>query len=644
MTRLARSSLAVTTLAFLFACHSDRTVTTPFGPPSFDISDGAHSGNPDFFFFPPLVPTPTGDLNFEPGDFNPALAPLVRVCELTANPATDASATCVDGPPILPPTPARLAPGEELYTLEWDTKAPELHQASFYRIHVFGAGSAEQLGTELGFLDVDPVDQGMKNARSTETYQFQDGRTLPIKFRIEGGALCANDVDCAERVVTDAGGDVITNTGFAAASFPPGALDLGQQVTVIIDRFTVGSDNDCHNGQLAAVQQFEGCYRFRTEPGPTDFNIPVRVEVCVELPFTEPRFPFLSLFKSDPGVTEALRNVNDELIDCAAFSGTADLIGRSPAVRLLHLASAGWRALTRFVAPKSAHATTMANVGLGGETGSFSNIGWGLVATSTSLSSSAGLAVVGESLTLTATVTPASPMTPTGVVQFFDGATLLGSAPVDAQGVATLPVRGLSLAPHTLSSSFIGSHGTPHMQPSTSGALTQHMVQRFNTLPEFTAALGGAATQSQNLDGIEGGTPISTLIAGVLNVRSTFPTLEVVSCGGTNAIAGSGGTVRQDGTGRYDLLFGAVRNALSFDVGAQDPATGPARIEVQTDAGTVTFPVSNLSGNESTPTFLGMIASIAINQVLVHEGPEVGGTGNEEICLDTFLTGSVPLP
>lgn len=638
MSRLVRLPPALVALALIVACQGDRSLT----PPSLfaDLQDGANNGgNPDFFFFPPLVPNPTSHPNLDPGGFNHTLVPFVRVCELTADPAMDPSAQCVTGDPVLQPTPASLVPGEELYKLEWDTEASGLQAEKFYRIQVFGGGSPDQLGPELGFLDVDPVDNGVKNAKSTETYVFQDRRTVPIKFRIENGALCVGRADCGERIITDAGGDVITNTGFAAASFPPGALNAGQQVTVIIERVTVGPDNDCHDGQLTGVAQFEGCYDFRTEPGPTEFNFPVRVEVCVEVPFTDARLDFLSLFKSNGEITQALPNVDDELIDCANFSGGSDLTRAGPAARLLHLASAGWRALTRLVVPKPAYATT-ANLGLGGETGSFSNIGWGLVSTSTSLTTSAELGVVNEPLTLTATVTPSWPMTPTGVVQFFDGSTLLGSATLDAQGAASLAVNNLGLAPHTLSASFAGSHGTPHMLPSTSSPVAQHVIQRFDLASDFTVGLGDATPETEDFDGIAVGTPISTIIANVLDVASTFGTLEVRTCG----IFGFDATTRLAGNGRYDLLFTSPRNAVGFDVAAQDPATDPAQIEVHTDAGTVTFPVENTSGNESIPTFLGMISTIALDSVIVHEGPEVGGSGNEEICLDNFIVANVTFP
>jgi hypothetical protein len=78
-------------------------------------------------------------------------------------------------------------------------------------------------------------------------------------------------------------------------------------------------------------------------------------------------------------------------------------------------------------------------------------------ATTTALSTSIAAAVFGQTGVLTATVTsPAG--TPTGFVTFKDGNTVLGTAPLDANGKATLPVS-LGVGSHTLTAAFTGSGG-----------------------------------------------------------------------------------------------------------------------------------------------------------------------------------------
>src|SRR4029453_6136370 len=79
------------------------------------------------------------------------------------------------------------------------------------------------------------------------------------------------------------------------------------------------------------------------------------------------------------------------------------------------------------------------------------------VATTTTLSTSTATAVVGQFETLTATV-PSQAGTPIGTVFFRDGDTLLGSAPLDATGKATLPTS-LFVGTHALTASFFGVSG-----------------------------------------------------------------------------------------------------------------------------------------------------------------------------------------
>ena len=92
-------------------------------------------------------------------------------------------------------------------------------------------------------------------------------------------------------------------------------------------------------------------------------------------------------------------------------------------------------------------------------------------ATSVVLSSSANPAVVGQSVTLTATVTAKKPSstTPTGTISFMDGSTLLGTATL-VKGVARLSTSKLSVASHAIRAVY-NSDGT--FATSTSAILTE---------------------------------------------------------------------------------------------------------------------------------------------------------------------------
>src|SRR5438067_1371499 len=97
-------------------------------------------------------------------------------------------------------------------------------QASFHR-------SLRMKRRTFAVLDVDPVTGGIKNVRTGDVVQFQEGRTLPIKVRIEDGAFGATNPDHVEQVVPSHIAtpfvDVTTSSGFAGARFFDGWLPLG---------------------------------------------------------------------------------------------------------------------------------------------------------------------------------------------------------------------------------------------------------------------------------------------------------------------------------------------------------------------------------------------------------------------------------
>lgn len=79
------------------------------------------------------------------------------------------------------------------------------------------------------------------------------------------------------------------------------------------------------------------------------------------------------------------------------------------------------------------------------------------VATTTTVTTSLSPSVFGQPVTLTATVTTAGLGTPTGNVQFFDGAASLGIVALNASGVATLMTSSLSVATHTITAQYAGA-------------------------------------------------------------------------------------------------------------------------------------------------------------------------------------------
>lgn len=396
-----RTFAVLATAVIAIGCRDQRLLQpTPHDRLAALILDGAHSGNANFFFLPPLVPDPSTDPNFDPGKFNPNLSPTVEVCVLSGNPGLGSVDCATDGSgnPVLVFGPATMPLDGEQYQLSWDTKsAVPLDASMFYRITVRGAPR----GTALGVLDVDPVTGGIKNVRTGDVVQFQEGRTLPIKVRIEDGAFGATNPDHVEQVVPSHIAtpfvDVTTSSGFAGARFFDGWLPLGiDQVVVIIERIPVNDATASTNCLGSGDSELEGCYRFRTDPdlhglGIAGADLPFRVNaiagVCFEIPGVvgNPEAPPYGLNRREEvegiplGPIVPLEDVPAPFLNCGTFARTPQpsVLGVIKSGQLRELPSAAWHALvwgvTRLVAPRALHAV---DLGAGGSTGGFSRFGW----------------------------------------------------------------------------------------------------------------------------------------------------------------------------------------------------------------------------------------------------------------------------
>jgi hypothetical protein len=108
--------------------------------------------------------------------------------------------------------------------------------------------------------------------------------------------------------------------------------------------------------------------------------------------------------------------------------------------------------------------------------------GTSAVPTATALTSSLNPAEVGQSVTLTSTVT-AQAGTPTGTVTFLDGADVLGTATIAADGRAILTVS-LGAGSRTLTASYNGNQA---FASSTSGAFFETVFNHGATTTTLTA-------------------------------------------------------------------------------------------------------------------------------------------------------------
>lgn len=450
------------------------------------------------------------------------------------------------------------------------------------------------------------------------------------------------------------GGTLVTPDEFAGVEFPEGAVD--GDILVIIERNDVQDPSECLPTPLP---QAEGCYFYDTSPDIGDvndqdsFNVDVTVGVCLD-PTIQNDEDYL-LHKFDPenpqdGVVP-LPSETANFLDCGSFlqaASSSTWWGRLARATRSSVADPllGW------LAPAPLSATDR---GLGGSVGAFSTIGWAEAGELSLFSGDGQDGDTGSLLTEPLQIELSRAHGGSGVIEdveiefeVLDGGGDLASVgsqvftstatdTTDSDGIASIVWRlGSTVGSQTIVARVPGA--VPDSVVFTAGAAD--LFERHDDLASFQSAIGSAATLTQDFESFSIGDPVSFIIQGVLDVSSPFDQLEVSSCAGDNALFGSddvGTPTRSAGNGRYELDFLANRDFLAFEVRSQDPATGPAEVEVQTGSGNASFLVSNEGASETDPTFFGLTSTVALDGVIVHEGPEVGGTGNEEICLDDIM-------
>lgn len=267
---MRRRVLLCLTLISLSACNGDKIgqpISSPISPPSRSISDGTFAlGNPDFFFLPPMVKNPSSNPNWTAGGFNGTLHPIVHVCEMsgTTEQTATLTSTCSD-------LATSVSLADEQYSVNW--KVPS-SATVFYRLSVVA-------GTKvLGWADVETASNAsqLKNVTTGEYVPLVDGRTLPVKFRIERYALC--DVPgkgpCASSSVDlNTGGTVSTvvvaDGRPAGIVIPAGAGTSSTTITV----------QSCPNLPLD-IPLFGTCVRVTADPAlpPAGFTAAATVFIC----------------------------------------------------------------------------------------------------------------------------------------------------------------------------------------------------------------------------------------------------------------------------------------------------------------------------------------------------------------------------
>ncbi len=146
-------------------------------------------------------------------------------------------------------------------------------------------------------------------------------------------------------------------------------------------------------------------------------------------------------------------------------------------------------------------------------------------------------------------------------------------------------------------------------------------------------------SHGDNLDGVE-------LLPG-LSVTSNASSVTAwsVSQAPDVILVAMDATLRQTGDLYYDINLSGLYTAVSFDIDAWDPASGPGTMEIFFADSTIASQALSQNGpTEQTPVFFGITSDIPITKIRWNEGLETGSGGNEETGLDNFAGAVIPAP
>ncbi|HZS46115.1 MAG TPA: Ig-like domain repeat protein [Blastocatellia bacterium] len=180
--------------------------------------------------------------------------------------------------------------------------------------------------------------------------------------------------------------------------------------------------------------------------------------------------------------------------------------------------------------------------------------------TTSVLVSSQNPSIFGQSVTFTVTVSAVAPGSgiPTGTVTFLDGATPIGTATLDASGVASISTSSLSIGTHSISTSYPGDgnfngstsntvNQVVNKVPTTTTLVSSVNPSTFGQSVTFTATVtsSGSGTPTGTVTFMDGATTLGTgtLSGGVASFSTATLSVGTHSItavyGGDSTFAGS---------------------------------------------------------------------------------------------------------
>lgn len=192
-------------------------------------------------------------------------------------------------------------------------------------------------------------------------------------------------------------------------------------------------------------------------------------------------------------------------LDGASTLGTGNLNAAGQATFTTSALTGGSHSITASYAGDTNHT--------GGASGALAQV-VKKVASGTALVSTTNPSVFGQSVTFTATITTVNGVPATGTVTFFDGASTLGTGPLNGAGVATLSTSALSVTTHAITAQY---GGDTNYATSTSAVVNQVVDQGATTTAVLSSSnpsiVGGSVTLTATVSATDPavGTPTGTV-------------------------------------------------------------------------------------------------------------------------------------
>jgi hypothetical protein len=310
-------------------------------------------------------------------------------------------------------------------------------------------------------------------------------------------------------------------------------------------------------------------------------------------------------------------------------TGTVQFFDGAASLGIVTLSS-GTASLTTATLTAGTHSITASysgNTSFAGSTSSAVTQTVNQASTTTAVTSSLNPSAFGQPVTFTATVSPSSG--PTGAVQFFDGATSLGTVALSG-GVASLTTATLTVGPHSITASY---GGNTNFTGSTSSTLTQTVSQATTTTAltsslnpstfgqpvTFTATVSSSSGPTGTVQFFDGATSLGTapLSGGVASLTTSALTAGTHSItatygGNTNFAGSTSSAVTQ--TVNPASTATALTSSLDPSVFGQ-PVTFTATVTPSGPTGSVQF--SDGVNSLATVTVSGGTASFTTSTLAV---------------------------